>query len=81
VSEFLAIVGRSRLFVLLCASLQAAILVGATLIFYVDARTIGYFRGGNWQLVIVAVLMYTFLSWVLIGVLGPYSRLGKKVRG
>jgi hypothetical protein len=80
-SEFLATVGRSRLFILLCASLQSAILVGATLIFYVDARTIGYFRGGNWQLVIVAVLLYTFLSWGLIGVLGPCSRLGKKVRG
>jgi hypothetical protein len=80
-SEFLTIVGRSRLFVLLCASLQAAILVGATLIFYVDAITIGYFRGGNWLLVIVAVLLYTFLCWVLIAVLGPYSRLGRKVRG
>jgi hypothetical protein len=80
-SEFLDIVGRSRLFVLLCASLQAAILVGAVMTFWVDARTIGYFRGGNWQLVIVAVLMYTFLSWVLIGVLGPHSRLGRKVRG
>lgn len=79
-SKFTAIVGRSRLFALLCASLQIAILLGATLVFYVDAYSIGLWRGGNWRLVSITIGFYTSSSWIIIGVLGPYSRLGKKAR-
>jgi hypothetical protein len=78
-SEFITAVGRSRLFTLLCGSLQFTILVGAILVFYVDAGTIGYFRGGNWRLVTIAVGLYTLASWFLLATLGPFSRLGKKM--
>ena len=78
-SEFITTIGRSRLFTLLCFSLQVTIVVAASLVFYVDAYTIGFDRGGNWRLVTIAVVLYTFSSWFVIAVLGPCSRLGKKV--
>lgn len=78
-SEFITAVGRSRLFTLLCGSLQFTILVGAVLIFYFDAWTIGYLRGANWRLVTVAIGLYTLSSWFWIAALGPYSRLGGKM--
>jgi hypothetical protein len=78
-SEFITAVGRSRLFTLLCGSLQFTILVGAVLIFYFDAWTIGYLRGANWRFVTVAVGLYTCSSWFWVATLSPYSRLGKKV--
>jgi len=77
-SEFIMAVGRSRLFTMLCGSLQLTILVGAAIVFLVDARTIGYYRGGNWRLVTIAVGLYTFSSWFWMATLGPYSRLGRK---
>jgi hypothetical protein len=77
-SEFITAVGRSRLFTLLCGSLQFTILLGAVLVFYIDARTIGYLRGANWRLVTVAVGLYTLSSWFWAAALCPYSRLGKK---
>jgi hypothetical protein len=78
-SEFITTIGRSRLFTLLCFALQVTIVVAASLVFYVDAYTIGYFRGANWRLVTVALGLYTFSAWFVVGVLGPCSRLGKKV--
>jgi hypothetical protein len=78
-SEFISAVGRSRLFTLLCGSLQLTILVGAVFVFMLDAWTIGYFRGGNWVFVSVAIGIYTFSSWFCIATLSPYSRLGKKM--
>ena len=78
-SEFITTVGLSWLFTLLCASLQVTILLAAILVFYVDAGTIGYFRGGNWRLVTIAVGLYTFSCWFIIAVLGSCSRLGKRV--
>jgi uncharacterized membrane protein len=59
--------------------LQFTVLVGAALVFFVDAWTIGYLRGGNWFLVTVAIGLYIFSSWFWIVILGPHSRLGKKV--
>ena len=78
-SEFVTVVGSSLLFTLLCGSLQFTILVGATIVFYVDAVSIGYYRGGNWFLVTIAVGLYTLSSWFWIATLGPYSRIGKKM--
>jgi hypothetical protein len=78
-SEFITVVGRSRLFTLMCGSLQFTIVVGAALVFYVDASTIGYFRGGNWRLVTVAIGLYTLACWFLLATLGSFSRLGKKM--
>jgi len=78
-SEFMTVVERSRLFTLLCGILQFTVLVGAALVFFVDAWTIGYLRGGNWFLVTAAIGLYIFSSWFWIATLGPYSRLGKKV--
>lgn len=78
-SEFITTIAHSRLFTLLCFSLQVTIIVAASLVFYVDAWSIGYFRGANWRLVTIAVVLYTFSSWFIIAVLGPCSRLGKKV--
>jgi len=78
-SEFITVVGRSRLFTLLCGSLQFTIIMGATLVFYVDASTIGYYRGANWRLFTVAIGLYTLSSWLCIAALGPYSRLGRKI--
>ena len=78
-SEFITTIAHSRLFTLLCFSLQVTIVVAASLVFYVDAYSIGYDRGRNWRLVTIAVVLYTFSSWFIIAVLGPCSRLGKKV--
>lgn len=78
-SEFITTVGRSHLFKLLCASLQVTIVLGASLVFYVDAWTIGFMRGANWRLVTIAIGLYTLSTWFLIATLGPYSRLGKKI--
>jgi len=78
-SDFVTIVGRSRLFAILCGLLQVTILLAASLVFYVDARTIGYVRGGNWPLVTVAIGLYTFFGWFLIATLSPYSRIGRKM--
>ena len=78
-SEFIATIAKSRLFTLLGFALQATIVVAASLAFYVDAYSIGYDRGGNWQLVTVAVVLYIVSCWFIIAVLGPCSRLGKKV--
>lgn len=80
-SEFMIIVGRSRLFALVCGLLQLSILIGAILIFYLDAHTIGYFRGSNWVVLVAAVGFYFVSSWFVIAVLGPYSRLGRKTHG
>jgi len=77
-SEFITMVGSSRLFTLLCGALQATILLAASLVFYLDARSIGYSRGDNWRLVTVAIGLYTFSSWFLIVTLSPYSRIGRK---
>jgi hypothetical protein len=77
-SDFITIVGRSRLFTLLCGFLQVTILLAASLVFYLDAESIGYSRGGNWRLVTVAIGLYTFSSWFLVAALGPYSRIGRK---
>lgn len=78
-SEFITTIAHSRLFTLLCFSMQVTIVLAASLVFYVDAYSIGYDRGGNWKLVTIAVGLYTFSSWFVIAVLGPCSRLGKKV--
>lgn len=76
-SDFYTIMMSSRLFALLVASLHAGILAGAILIFWINAESIGLERGGNWVLLVIAVIIYVMSSWTLVAFLGPFSRLWK----
>lgn len=80
-SEFHEILMSSRLFALLVGSLHAGIIAGAILIFWINARTIGFARGGNWALLVIAVMIYLISSWAIVGLLGPFSGLWKGVKG
>jgi hypothetical protein len=74
-SEPLGMMTSSRLFGSLVACLNLALLTGAVLMFWINAQTIGYQRGGNWKLLLIAASCYCLLSCCLVCFLGPFSRL------
>lgn len=67
----------SRLFALVVIVLHATILGAACVILRLDARSIGYERGENWTFVLIAIGFYAVVSWLVLLILGPFSRLGK----
>ncbi|KAM0713404.1 hypothetical protein Q7P37_010366 [Cladosporium fusiforme] len=79
-SELQAVMMASRLFGLLVGVLHASIFVGAMIIFYINAQTIGFDRGENWIYLVIAIVLYIMASWGLVGMLGPFSRLWKSVK-
>lgn len=79
-SEFYEILMSSRLFALLVGSLHMAITLGAILIFYINAYSIGLRRGSNWALLVIAIIVYVVSSWGVVILLGPFSNLWKGIK-
>ncbi|KAK5999362.1 hypothetical protein QM012_005487 [Aureobasidium pullulans] len=67
----------SRLFALVVLILQITILGAACVILTFDAQSVGYQRGENWFYVLVAIGSYAAVSWLVLLVFGPFSRLGR----
>ncbi|KAH0046331.1 hypothetical protein KCU78_g94, partial [Aureobasidium melanogenum] len=67
----------SRLFALVVSILHITILGAAAVILTLDAQSIGYERGENWTFLLIAIGFYAVVSWLVLVIIGPFSRLGK----
>ena len=68
---------ESRLFAAIVWLLQCSIVATAAVVFELDAYSIGYYRGSDWQLFAVSGGACIGAMWIFVLAILPFSRLGK----
>ena len=71
----------SRLGVVLLVLIQLTLIGGTCFILYLNAVSIGYFRGENWLYALIVLGFYVASSWLATTVISPFGRIGKDSSG